>query len=115
MRDLFRQTRSEIRLLPFMLGKLAGGTMAALGTAAAVVMLSNRPGTTPADALPYAVAAVAGIAIFAFSSRMLARRLKTGAPDDAPPSASPRMSLISWLALLLLAAGFLLVAFLLGR
>lgn len=115
MKNLFRQARSELRLLPLMLGKLAGGTVAALGTAAAVVMASNRPGTSPADALPYVAAAVAGIVIFAFSTRMLARRLKNGVPDDAPPSASSRTSLISWFVLILLAAGFLLFAFLLGR
>jgi hypothetical protein len=115
MRDLLRQARSELRLLPFMLGKLVGGVMAALGAAAAVAMLGNRPGTSPSDALPYAVAAVAGIIVFAVSSRMLSRRSGNVTAVAATPAPSLRMSVVSWTVLLLLAAGFLLGAFLSTR
>lgn len=115
MGDLFQRTRSELRLLPFMLGKLVGGAMAAVGAGAAVAMLGNRPGTSPADALPYAVTAVAGIILFAVSSRMLVRRAGREKADAVPPAPSPKMSVIAWTLLLLLAAGFLLVAFLVTR
>lgn len=115
MGDLLRRTRSELRLLPYMLGKLVGGAVAALGAAAAVAMLGNRPGTTPADALPYTAAAIAGIIVFAVSSRMLARRAGSEKVDARPTSSSPKMSVIAWTVLLLLAAGFLLVTFLVTR
>jgi len=115
MGDICRRTRSELRLLPFMLGKLVGGAMAAVGAGAAMAMLGNRPGTTPSDALPYAAAAVAGLILFAVSSRMLARRAGTEEPASGTTTHSRRMSVISWTVLLLLAAGFLLVALLATR
>lgn len=115
MREILRQARSELRLLPLMLGKLAGGVMAAVGAGAAVAMLGNRPGTTPSDALPYAVVAVAGIIVFTLCSKRPARRSANAAAEAGTPAAAARTRLIAWSVLLLLAAGFLLVAFLLTR
>lgn len=115
MGDLFQRTKAELRLLPFMLGKLVGGAMAALGAGAAVTMLGNRPGTAPSDAVPFAAAAVTGIVIFAISSRMLACRTGRAATADTRPAHSRRMSVISWTVMLLLAAGFLLVTYLVTR
>jgi len=109
MRDLFRQARSEMKQLPFMLGKLVGAAMAILGCSAAIVVQSGRPGMTASDAPRYWLAALMGIIIFVVSSRAMARRGKGTGTQTVPAGAARRMSVVSWVLLLLLATAFLLI------
>ena len=111
MRDLFRQARSEMKQLPFMLGKLLGAAMAIIGCAAAIVVQSGRPGMTETNAPRYWLAALVGIIIFVVSSRAQARRGKDSRQHSLTTANKVRMNAMSWILLLIFASAFLLFLF----
>lgn len=107
MGEITRQARTELRQLPLMLGKLAGGIAAVIGFTAAVVVVTRRPGWSAGDILPALLAGGAGVAVFVLSGRALRRRLAGQGGGGPLPAASGRTSLLSW-GLLLLCAGIFL-------
>ena len=108
MGNISRQFRSEMKQLPFMLGKLLGGIMALIGFTAAVVIVTRKADHSLADLLPSALSGVLGIVIFVLSSRLMTRRLSANPADAVKPDDRTRTSVLSWVILLLLAAIFLL-------
>lgn len=115
MGEITRQTRAELRQLPLMLGKLAGGIAAVVGFTAAVVIVTRRPGWSAGDILPSLLAGGAGVAVFALSGRALRRRLPEPATGEALPAARARSSLLSWGLLLVFAGIFLAVVWFMTR
>jgi hypothetical protein len=113
MDNSFRQLKSEIRQLPWMLGKLLGGVMAVIGFTTAVIVGTRRADPTLADLLPPVVLGAFGILLFVLSSRMLARRIAERIAEKPTPGEQARTSLLAWAILGLLAAVFLAVVFLL--
>lgn len=115
MGEITRKARAELRQLPLMLGKLAGGIAAVVGFTAAVVIVTRRPGGAAGDILPSLLAGSAGVAVFALSGRALRRRLASQGAGGPLPAASGRTSLLSWGLLLLLAGIFLAWAWFMTR
>uniref|UniRef100_A0A831UJ28 Uncharacterized protein n=1 Tax=Geobacter metallireducens TaxID=28232 RepID=A0A831UJ28_GEOME len=107
MGEITRQARGELRQLPLMLGKLAGGIAAVVGFTAAVLIVSRRPGWSAGDILPSLLLGGAGVVLFVLSGRALARRSASQGEGGAPPAAGGRTSLLSWVLLLLLSGIFL--------
>lgn len=107
MGEITRQARAELRLLPLMLGKLAGGIAAVIGFTAAVLMITRRPGGGTGDLLPALLAGCAGVAVFVLSGWALRRRLHDRPAEGSLPAAGARTSLLSWGLLLLFAVIFL--------
>lgn len=111
MGKIIRQTGSEIKQLPLLLCKLLGGIMAATGLPGAVYMMTRRANPSLQDILPYLLAGAAGTVIFVASSRALARRVDGNGFQTLPAKDKNRISVISWLILLILAAVFLLFTY----
>jgi hypothetical protein len=114
MGDISAQVKSELKQLPFMLGKVLGGIMAVIGFTAAVVIATRRADPTFADILPSALSGCLGIGIFVLSSRLLARRLAENPSETPVPGDRARTSMLSWAILLLLAAGFVVLTYLIA-
>ncbi len=70
------QTRSELKQLPYMLGKLLGGFLAVIGFGAAVYVHTHGAGPSLICVLLYLLTGIAGLAIFIVSSRLLAKKAK---------------------------------------
>jgi zinc transporter ZupT len=107
------QVKTEIKLLPFMIGKLLGGILAVIGFTAAVVIVTRRADYSFGDILPSALSGCLGVVLFVVSSRLLTRRLAEKPAENAGPDNRTRTSMLSWGILLLLAAIFLLLTYLL--
>ncbi|MDD2319125.1 MAG: hypothetical protein PHO83_03635 [Geobacteraceae bacterium] len=112
MGEIFRQTKREIRQLPFMLGKLVGGVLVIVGVTALVLIGSRRSNLLLWDLAPYFFAALIGIMLFLFCSRALARCLKENSAHTVSTRDSLRMNIVAWSLLLLLVVVFLLGVFL---
>ncbi len=95
--------------MPLMLCKLLGGSMAAIGLPGAIFIISRRANPSLPDIVSYVIAGVAGIAIFAASSRALSKRSGGEGNQNLPIKDKQRMSTICWIILLMLAAAFLLI------
>lgn len=115
MGEITRQARAELRQLPLMLGKLAGGTAACIGFTAAVVVVTRRPDWSARDVLPALLAGSAGVAVFVLSARALRRRLSGQGAGEPLPADGGRTSLLSWGLLLLFAGIFLTWALFMTR
>ena len=81
MGKIKRQFTLELKQLPCMLGKLAGGLLAVIGFTKAVITGTRTAGATFADTLPAILAGCAGIIIFLIFSRLLAKRLSGNGPS----------------------------------
>jgi len=105
------QIKAEARQLPFTLGKLVGGLMAVIGFGGTVMVLTRRPDPSWSGVLPYAAAGIAGLAVFIVSSRLLAGRANK--EGEAGPTAKDKAktSAVSWIILLILAALFIAIVF----
>ena len=115
MGKIGKHTTSEIRLLPFTLGKLAGGAMAVIGFPGALFALNKKPGVTLLDTLPFLVLGIAGVLLFVLFSRLLAKRMaesKTPAPSAREKAIN---SLIAWIGFALFILVFIAVTFFLAR
>ncbi|MBT1075623.1 hypothetical protein [Geobacter grbiciae] len=108
MGEITRQTRAELRQLPQMLGKLAGGIAAVIGFTAAVVIITRKPGALLGDILLSLLVGMVGVVIFVVSARSLARHLSAHNTEEPLSAAgNVRSSLLSWGLLLLFAVIFL--------
>lgn len=107
MGEITRQARGELRQLPLMLGKLAGGIAACIGFTAAVVIVTRRPGALLGDILLSLLAGFGGVAVFMLSARALVRYLAAHEAETPPAAAGGRTSLLAWGLLLLFAVAFL--------
>lgn len=107
MGTVTKQFKSEIKQLPFILGKLIGGIMAVIGFPGIVIIITRKPDPSWAGILPFLLAGISGIGIFVLSSQMLGRRMRENAEATPAPKDQKRTSMISWSILLALAAIFL--------
>jgi zinc transporter ZupT len=115
MNDMSDRVKSELKLLPFMIGKALGGIVAVIGFTAAVVIVTRRTAPSFADILPSALSGCLGILVFVLSSTLLTRRLSENPSENATSDDGMRTSVLSWAILLLLAAVFLLCTYLIAR
>lgn len=108
------RTRAELRQLPAMLGKLAGGIAAVIGFTTAVWTATRDSGATSGGVLPPFLLGGAGVAVFLLAHRRLARRTAVAA-EETRPADQIRMNVLAWALLLLFAGVFLAVSFILAR
>ena len=114
MNDLLNQTRSEVRQLPFMLGKVLGGILAVVGVAGLVLIWTGKSGPLLTSLAPYFISALLGILLFLFSSWAMARYVKSSL-QTVPARNVLRMSIVAWSLLLLLVTVFLLITYFVTR
>jgi hypothetical protein len=107
--------RSEIKQLPFMIGKALGGIMAVIGFTVAVVIITRRAAPSFPDVLPSALFGCLGILVFVFSSRQLTRRIAENPAGNPVHDNRTRTSMLAWAILLLLAGIFLLITYQITR
>ncbi|MRR05447.1 MAG: hypothetical protein EG828_00655 [Deltaproteobacteria bacterium] len=115
MGEICNQTKSELRLLPFMLGKLVGGGMTVIGVAGLVIIGTRKPESLISELLLCIAAAISGSIVFLLCSRMMARRQRTAASPAISSRAVMRMDVIAWSLLLLLVSIALLITFIVTR
>ncbi len=109
------QMRSELRQLPYMLGKVLGGLMAVVGFGAAVYIYTHRPVMAPGAVLPYLLTGIAGLVIFRVSSWLFKRRARNIEDLQPTEKEKKKANAISWIILLALAAAFVIFMLALGR
>ena len=109
------QMKSELKLLPFMLGKLIGGAMTVIGFPGVIIIITRKSNPAFSDILPYLLTGIFGIVIFLLSSRLLVKRMKEAADSAQAHQSKYRISMISWLIFSALAIIFLLITYLITR
>ncbi|RQW83120.1 MAG: hypothetical protein EHM79_16985 [Geobacter sp.] len=115
MSDILNRTKSEIKQLPWMLGKLAGGILAVVGVAGLVLIWTGKSGSLLSSLVPYVFSAVLGFLLFLLCSRAMARS-KIGSPFPALPVRNQlRANSIAWSLLLLFALVFLVITYFVTR
>ncbi len=107
MGNISDQVKSELKQLPFMIGKAVGGITAVIGLTMAVVIVTRRTDPSFSDILPSGLPGCLGIGVFVLSSRLLARRLAENPAENGAFDHRVRTSMLSWAILLLLAVVFL--------
>ncbi|MHC1697793.1 MAG: hypothetical protein AB9919_07000 [Geobacteraceae bacterium] len=115
MNDILSRTKSEIKRLPWMLGKLAGGILAVIGVAGLVLIWTGKSGSLLSSQLPYIISAVLGFVLFLLCSRAMARSKTGSSPPVMPVRNQLRANLIAWSLLLLFVLVFLVSTYLVTR
>lgn len=109
------QVKSELRQLPYMLGKLLGSIVAIVGFTMAVLTITRNPDYLFKDLLFSLSIGGGGIFIFLVSSNLLNKRLTENKAQALIPDESKRTSMLSWGLLLLFVAIILLCTYLMAR
>ena len=113
MERMKKQVKSEIRDLPFMLGKLTGGVMAVIGCTG-VIVVTGKSSSSFSNIWPYSLLGIIGICIFLISSKLYAKRLNEHKSFTPTPKEKIRSSVISWAILLIFTAIFILITFIIN-
>lgn len=111
MGTIKKQFKSEIKQLPFTLGKVTGGIMAVIGCTGMIIIMTRKPDPSFSDVLPYSIAGIIGIALFLLSSVLLKKRIKETVGPSLSSKDKTRVSIISWLLLLTFIAVCIAVIF----
>lgn len=106
-----KQAKSEIKQLPFMLGKLVGGILVVIGVAGLVLIWTGNSGPLLSSLVPYLFSALLGILLFQLCSRTMARRLEESPRQAVPTREMLRVNIVAWSLLLLLVIVFLLITY----
>jgi hypothetical protein len=115
MSEVLNQAKSEIKQLPFMLGKLLGGILLVVGVAGLVLIWTGKSGPLLSSLAPYFYSALLGFLLFYLCSRTMARRMKESSLQTVPARDVPRVSIVAWSLLLLLVIVFLLATYFVTR
>ncbi|HBL24535.1 MAG TPA: hypothetical protein DDZ40_10530 [Deltaproteobacteria bacterium] len=103
------EVKSEVRQLPFMLGKVAGGLMAVIGFGGTVIVLSRQQHPSSSGLMVYALAGVIGLALFILSSRLMARLSGKADGTEVTTKKKAKTSALSWTILVVIAALFIAI------
>jgi uncharacterized membrane protein len=112
---IVNQAKSELKQLPYMLGKLLGSIVAIVGFTMAVLTITKNPDYLFKDLLFSLSIGGGGIFIFLVSSNLLNKRLTENKAQNLIPDDSMRTSMFSWGLLLLLVAIILLCTYRMTR
>jgi len=108
---LNRQIRAEIRLLPYMLGKVAGGFMAVAGFTGAVIVITRRANPSWPDIWQYLLLGISGVFLFYISSKLAGKRAVANDGQSLTPQDTKKAGMISWLLFLAAASVFILFTY----
>jgi len=103
------EVKSEVRQLPFMLGKVAGGLMAVIGFGGTVIVLTRQQHPSSSGLMVYALAGVIGLALFILSSRLMARLSGKADGTEVTTKKKAKTSALSWTILVVIAALFIAI------
>lgn len=106
MNNIKHQTKKELRQLPLILLKLTGGITAVLGFTSFVVIATRKSNALSGKIILTLIVSIAGVSVFLLSSRILAKHSSV-VTESARPNEKTRMSILSWILLLVFAAIFL--------
>jgi len=104
MGKIIRHAKSELKLLPLILAKLLGGIMTVAGVSAVVFLATRTPAPAGRGLLQFALLGISGIVVFILSSRVLAKRKADDAPQSLDEKDNVRLSVLSWMLLLVFVA-----------
>ncbi|MDP3286320.1 MAG: hypothetical protein Q8M56_17965 [Desulfobacterales bacterium] len=110
-----RQIRSEIKLLPYMLGKLAGGFTAVAGFTGAVIVVTRRANPSWPDIWPYLLLGMSGVFIFYISTRLAMKRAEVNDDKMLMPQETKKAGMISWILFLAAALVFILFTYIITK
>ena len=97
MGEIGKHVKAEIKLLPYTLGKLAGGAMAVIGFPAALFSINKNPDPSFLDILPFIVLGFSGIIVFLYFSRLLANRMDAKKEPDPTKPEKKKISIVAWI------------------
>jgi len=112
MSDILNRTKSEIKQLSWMLGKLVGGILAVVGVAGMVFIWTGKTGSLLSSLVPYVFSAVLGFLLFLLCSRAMTRSKMGHSPPVMPVHNQVRANIIAWSLLLLFVLVFLVISYL---
>jgi uncharacterized membrane protein len=104
-----RQISSEIRLLPHMLGKLAGGFTAVAGFTGAVIVVTRRANPSWPDIWQYLLLGISGVFLFYISSKLAGKRAVANDGQSLTPQDTKKAGMMSWIIFFAAASVFILV------
>lgn len=113
MGKIARQTRKEFKRLPWMLGKVVGGIVTAIGSLL-IASAMTRTSEIPPDLLSPLFIGGAGILVFLLSDRAL-QKGASSTIDASTIAERNQMNVLSWTLLLICALVFLGATCLLTR
>lgn len=102
------EMKSEVRQLPFMLGKVAGGLMAVIGFGGTVIALTRQQHSS-SGLMVYVLTGIVGLALFILSSRLMAAHSGKAGGTEVTTKTKARTSALSWIILLAIAVLFIAV------
>ncbi len=103
------EIKSEVRQLPFMLGKVAGGLMAVIGLGGTVIALTRQQHSSSSGLMVYVLTGVIGLVLFILSSRLMARHLGKADGKEVTTKRKAKTSALSWTILVVIAALFIAI------
>jgi len=103
------EIKSEVRQLPYMLGKVAGGLMAVIGFGGTVMALTRQQHYSTSGLVIYVLTGIIGLALFILSSRLMARQLGKADGTEATTKNKAKTSALSWIILLVIGALFIAI------
>lgn len=103
------EIRSEARLIPYMLGKVAGGLLAVIGFGGTVVVLTRQQHPSSGSLMPYVLAGIVGLVVFLLSSRLMARHSGKAGGPELTAKKRVKASALSWIVFLVIAALFIAI------
>jgi len=103
------EVKSEVRQLPFMLGKVAGGLMAVIGFGGTVTVLTRQQHPSSSGLMVYVLTGIIGLALFVLSSRLMARHSGKADGTEATKKKRAKTSALSWTILLVIAVLFIAI------
>jgi len=112
MSDIWNRTKSEIKQLPWILGKLAGGILAVIGVAGMVLIWTGKSGPLLSSLAPYVFSTVLGFLLFLFGSRAMARSKAGSSLPVMPVAKQVWANIFAWSLLLLFVLVFLVITYL---
>lgn len=115
MGNIKKQIKSEIKQLPFMLGKLTGGAMAVIGFPGMIIVITRKSNPSFLNILPYLALGIFGVFIFLLSSRLFEKRMNESNEFVPGKKEKINMSIISWGIFLALIAIFILITFIMTK
>lgn len=110
MSKIFKHIKSEINHLPFIIGKVIGGFMAAVGFPGAIAV-SARQHVPQKQVLLFCFVGILGILIFILCSKLL-NRMPENNGITLTSAEKTLESKIAWIILLVLAAVFMVIIYL---
>jgi hypothetical protein len=115
MGPIKNQFKSEIKQLPFILGKVAGGVLAVIGFAGMSILVTHSsPPPSWRELWPLAALGVVGVIVFSLSSIKLKKQLGKSPETDLNRQGKKQVSLLSWTIFLIFIIIFISITFIMN-